>query len=51
MSQTTGGNVLSPQSSSCSAKGVNEDSENDFVVGNFDSDKVSNVIKLVMTSL
>ena len=40
MSQTTAGNLLSPQSSSNSGKGVNDDSENDFAVGTLDSDQV-----------
>jgi hypothetical protein len=46
MSQKTASvSLLSPQSSSCSAKGFNEDSENDFAIGNYDSDMVSRVAR------
>ena len=47
MSQTAGGNLLSPQSSSNSGKGVNDDSENDFAVGTLDSDQVRPTLDLM----
>jgi hypothetical protein len=41
MSQkTSSSKVLSPQSSSCNAKPVTEDSENDVAVGTYESDMV-----------